>query len=114
MCSGLAIGSRYNKKAVEIDKDDIAWEYTAYYLAQAIANLILTVSPQRVILGGGVMKQEHLFPMIRKYVTQILNGYVVTEELKNMDTYIVAPGCGDEQGVKGALLIAKAALDEGK
>lgn len=106
MCAGPAIGARYNKKAVDIGVDDPAWDYTAYYVAQAIVNLILTVSPQKVILGGGVMKQEHLFPMIRNYVTELLNGYIQTEELKNMEEFIVAPGCGEEQGIKGALLLA--------
>lgn len=106
LCAGGSIGARYHKKAVDIDKNDKAWDYTAYYLAEAIVNLILTVSPQKIILGGGVMKQEHLYPIIRKHVTQLLNGYIVTEELKNMDEYIVAPGCKDDQGIKGALLLA--------
>lgn len=106
LCSGGAIGGRYNKKSAEIPKDDKAWDFTAYYIAEAIVNLILTVSPERVILGGGVMKQEHLYPLVRKYVPEILNGYVQTEQVKNMEEYITAPACGDEQGIKGALLLA--------
>ncbi len=105
LCAGNSIGARYGMKAFDIPKDDIAWEYTAYYMAQTVVNLILTVSPQKIILGGGVMKQEHLYPMIRKNVKEVLNGYVQAKELENLEEYIVVPGCGDDQGILGALML---------
>ena len=77
--------------------------------AQAIMNLIMILSPQRIILGGGVMHQEQLFPMIRKYVAEMLNGYIKTKELQNMDTYIVPASLNDDQGIMGCLELARRA-----
>ena len=80
----------------------------AYYLAQAITNYIYILSPERIILGGGVMKQQQLFPLIRKNVIEMLNGYVSSPYLTEdeIDQYIVSPGLTDEAGVKGALYLA--------
>ncbi len=105
LCAGGSIEKRVGKKAYLLDDKDPAWNITGYYIAEAIVNLILTVSPQRVILGGGVMKQKQLYPIIRNYVTELLQGYVVNNRLDNMNTYIVEPGCKDNQGILGALLL---------
>ena len=57
--------------------------------------MILTVSPKKVILGGGVMKQRQMFPMIREEVKRILNGYVSADAVtENIEQYIVPPGLG--------------------
>jgi len=64
---------------------------------------ILILSPQKIILGGGVMKQAQLFPLIRQYVQELLNGYV---EIPDVETYIVPPGLGDNAGIIGALVLA--------
>lgn len=107
LVSGPAIAKRYGKDAVEIPTDDIAWKYTAHYIAEAIANLVLTLSPERIILGGGVMEQKQLIAMIRKEVIHLLNGYINTEELHKINDYIVRPGCRGNQGILGAFLLAK-------
>lgn len=103
LCAGGSIEKRYNKKAYLIEEEDIVWNYTGDYIAQAIVNMILTVSPQRIIIGGGVMKQKHLLPIIRSQVPKILRNYVKTKELEDMNEYIVEPGCGEQQGILGAL-----------
>lgn len=105
LCAGGSIEKRYGKKAYLVAEEDEVWTYTGYYIAELIVNLILTVSPKRVILGGGVMKQKQLFPIIREQVPKLLNGYVLKEELQDMNQYIVEPGCGDNQGILGALLL---------
>ena len=69
----------------------------------------MLLSPQRIILGGGVMHQEHMMPLVREEVKKQLNGYLVTKELEDLDSYIVLPSLNDNQGIMGAL---KLAVDE--
>jgi fructokinase len=69
----------------------------------------MLLSPQRIVLGGGVMHQEHMMPLVREEVKKQLNGYLVTKELEDLDSYIVLPSLNDNQGIMGAL---KLAVDE--
>lgn len=106
LAAGPAIEARWGKKAYELADNAKVWELEAYYIAQGLVNYILTVSPQKIILGGGVMHQEQLFPMVRTEVKRLLNGYIQTEELENIDTYIVPCSLNDNQGIMGALKLA--------
>ena len=83
-------------------------------MAYAITNYILVLSPQKVILGGGVMHQQQLFPMVRDKVKQMLGGYLQTKELEDMDSYIVGPSLNDNQGILGAMKLGMDALKEGR
>ena len=101
------------KKGFELAEVDEVWDMEAYYLAQALVNYILILSPQKIIMGGGVMKQKQLFPKIRKYVQESLNGYVQKKEiLEDIDNYIVYPGLGDEAGFVGSIALGKIALEQ--
>ncbi|WEK53689.1 MAG: ROK family protein [Candidatus Cohnella colombiensis] len=111
MTAGPAIEGRWGIKGSELDVDHKAWEFTAFYIGQAVAGAILMLSPQKVILGGGVMHQEQLFPLIREQVRRNLNGYVSSPALaEHIDTYIVAPGLGDNAGLAGSLALGLRAL----
>jgi fructokinase len=103
LAAGPAIEERWGKKGQELVDQKEVWEMEAYYLAQALAQYILILSPQKIILGGGVMKQTQLFPLIRQNVQDLLNGYV---ELPDLESYIVPPGLGDNAGITGALVLA--------
>lgn len=104
LAAGPAIEQRWGQKGLEMaDRKDV-WEMEAFYLAQALVQYILVVSPKRIVMGGGVMKQAHLFPLIRKNVADLLNGYI---ELPELETYIVPPWLGDRAGITGALLLGK-------
>jgi fructokinase len=103
LAAGPTIEERWGKKAQELKYQKEVWEMEAYYLAQALVQYILILSPQKIILGGGVMKQSQLFPIIRQYVKDLLNGYV---ELPDLESYIVPPGLGDNSGITGALVLA--------
>jgi fructokinase len=95
-------------KRAYLQQNDQVWEFEAYYLAQAVTHLIYILSPKKIILGGGVMKQKQLFPLIHGQVTQMLNGYVQMDELvSGIDRYIVSPGLGDNAGLSGALVLAE-------
>ena len=106
MAAGPAIEDRWGKKAVELADDDKVWDLESTYIAQALCTYILTLSPQIIILGGGVMHQEQLFPLIREKVLEQLNGYIVTKELKDIDNYIVPASLNDDQGIMGSIKLA--------
>jgi len=110
LASGPAIAKRWGRKAYELPQDHEAWELEAWYLAQMCMNAICTLSPEKIILGGGVMQQKHLFPMIRKKTQELLNGYIRHQAiLEKIDAYITEPGLGTKSGATGALLLAKQA-----
>lgn len=114
LAAGPAIEDRWGKKAIELKDNEKVWELEAFYIAQAILSYILTLAPRRIILGGGVMHQTHLFPLIRKEVEKLMNGYINTKEMKDMDSYIVPASLNDDQGIMGCLQLAKVALEESK
>ncbi|WP_112181957.1 MULTISPECIES: ROK family protein [Paraliobacillus] len=103
LAAGPAIEKRLEKKSQDLDPTDEYWEIEAYYIAQALANYTMILRPEVLILGGGVMKQAQLFPLIREAFKSIINDYVVTPDL---ETYIVSPGLVDDAGITGSLLLA--------
>jgi len=108
LAAGPAIEARWGKPAEELPLDHPAWGLEASYLALAINDLICVLSPQRIILGGGVMHQRHLFPLIRREVKGLLNGYIQSPSiLERVEEFIVPPGLGDRSGVLGAVVLAK-------
>jgi len=104
LASGPAIQKRWGAPAKELPPDHPAWQLEARYLALAVANFVFTVSPARVILGGGVMEQVQLFGMIRAELSEIVNGYIQLPE-----SFVVPPGLGNRSGVLGALALAEIA-----
>lgn len=112
MASGPAIEKRWGKSPKLLIENDKVWELEAYYIAQAVASYILTYSPEKVILWGGVMHQDKLFDMVRSNVKEILNGYVHSEMVDSkIDQYIVKPALGEKPGITGALCLARIALN---
>jgi fructokinase len=111
LASGPAIQQRWGTPAEQLPPDHPAWPLEAHYLAQAVANFALTLSPKRILLGGGVPRQTQLFAPLRDEFLRLLNGYVrhpaVTQRI---DEYIVPPALGGRSGILGALVLAKNAL----
>lgn len=111
LASGTAIEKRWGKNAKELPDTHPAWKIEAEYLAQMCMNTILMLSPERIVLGGGVMHKEFLFPMVRERTIELLNGYVSHNQILNdIDSYIVPPVLGDNAGLTGAMLLAQMAL----
>ena len=105
---GPALIDRWQQDARQLPPDHEAWKLEAHYLALGLVNIIAVLSPQRIILGGGIMDQEQLFPMVRANVQTLLNGYIQTPEiLEEIDAYIVPPGLGNMAGVLGAVALAQ-------
>ncbi|MBO5112142.1 MAG: ROK family protein [Lachnospiraceae bacterium] len=110
LAAGPAIQERWGKRAADLKDDERVWDLEAYYIAQALVDYILILSPQMIILGGGVMHQEQLFPKIRSYVKKMMNGYIKTKEMADLDHYIVPASLHDDQGIMGALELGRRAL----
>jgi fructokinase len=110
LASGEAIRARA-AQAGEANGDEHVWHLEAHYLALGLVNVIYALSPQRIVLGGGVMKQAQLLPLVREQVRELLAGYVRAPELDGgLDGYLVAPALGDRAGVLGSLELARQAL----
>jgi fructokinase len=105
LASGPAIHARTGHSLQETSAEDRIWELEADYLGQLCANLVNTVSPHRILLGGGVMQQQRLFPAVRARMRHWLGGYCQRAEVMN-DDYVCAPALGALAGVKGALALA--------
>ena len=113
LACGPAMGERWQQPAENLSGDHPAWELEAHYLALALQSFICTLSPQRIILGGGVMSQPQLFPMVRRKVQELLNSYVQHPAvLTDIDSYIVPPGLGNRAGVLGAIALGQQKLAE--
>lgn len=112
LACGLAMERRWGQRAETLPADHPAWALEAHYLALGLVNLITTLSPQRIILGGGVMQQPAIFAQLRRSVQELLNGYVQSPEiLADIDAYIVPPALGSRAGVLGAIALAQKALE---
>lgn len=117
LCSGTALAARAGCPAEQLPPDHAAWEYETHYIASAIANLVCTLSPRRVIVGGSVRRAGQLgetefFRRIRATFRRLLNGYIASPSLSEsaIDDYIVPPILGDDAGICGAVALAHAAL----
>ena len=112
LASGTAIEKRWKQRADTLPSNHPAWDLEAEYIAQGLHILICVLSPQRIILGGGIMNQSQLFPKVRKKVLRSLNGYVKHAAiLDNIDNFIVPPGLGNRAGVLGAIALAMKAVE---
>lgn len=112
LAAGPAIEERWGQEAIALRERKEVWDLEGYYIAQALGIYILTLSPELIILGGGVMHQEQLFPIVRDYVKEILGGYIRTKELDHLETYIVPPSLEECQGIMGCLELARRAVDK--
>ena len=114
LASGPAIEARWGAPARELADRPEVWDLEAYYLAHALVTYIMVLSPQKIILGGGVMHQTQLMDRIRGYVKDMMAGYLVTRELEDLKSYIVLPSLNDNQGILGALKLGMNVLKRQK
>jgi fructokinase len=107
LASGPSMQKRWGAPAEQLPLDHPAWSIEVEHIAQALSTLVCVLSPQRLILGGGVMQNANLFPPIRMRLQELLNGYVQSPEIINrIDDFVVPPGLGNQSGVLGALAMA--------
>jgi fructokinase len=107
LANGPAIEKRLGIKGATVPENDPFWEIEADYIALALMNYILVLSPRKIIVGGGVMQRDFLFPKVRNRVRELLNGYVSSKAiLEHIDNYIVPPELGNQSGSMGAIALA--------
>ncbi len=112
LACGPAIESRWGRSPAELADCEAVWALEAYYLGQALCSYIYTISPERIVLGGGVMNQQQLLPLIRAEVNRQLGGYIKGKGLNDLDSYIVSSSLGGRLGIMGCLRLAEDALEE--
>ena len=111
LASGPALERRWGQRAETLPADHPAWDLEARYIASALTSLVLVLSPECLILGGGVMQMSALFPIIRQHLLRSLAGYVQADALREgIDQYVVAPRLGTGAGIAGALALAERAV----
>lgn len=103
LTAGPSIEKRYGVSGKKLDKDHEVWKFISYYLAQALVNYTLIIRPEKIILGGGVMNQDHMLSLVKKEFKSLLSDYV---EVPNIDDYIVKPLLKDNAGIIGGLVLA--------
>jgi len=113
LACGPAMEKRWGKPAHDLPMDHPAWALEAHYLALGLTNWVCTLSPKRMVLGGGVMQQPWLFPLIRAELIRLLNDYIRSKELiENVEQYVVPPELGNRAGIAGGLVLAEQAYHE--
>ncbi|MFZ5910578.1 MAG: ROK family protein [Chloroflexota bacterium] len=111
LASGPALEKRWGARAETLPPDHPAWDLEAHYIALALQSLICTLSPQRIIIGGGVAQQPHILPLVRRKTLAALNEYVQSPViLDHIETYIVPPALGGRAGVLGAIALAQSVV----
>jgi fructokinase len=98
LASGPALAARWGQPAESLPEDHPAWTEHIEHLAYALAGFICTLSPEIILIGGGVGGRSHLFPPLRHRVATRINGYAPLPEIR-------PPGLGDHAGVLGALAL---------
>ena len=112
LAAGPSLEKRWGVKGAELSGRKEVWQLEAYYIGQALADYILILSPERIVLGGGVTHQEGLLALIRQETAKQLAGYIRTAAIDHLDSYIVGVSLNDNQGVMGAVKLAMDAEKE--
>lgn len=107
LASGTALNKRWKTDPSGLAASHLAWHWQSYYLALMCVNLTLAYGPEKIILGGGVMQQPHLIPMIHAQFKSLINGYAAPEILQNLSEFIVPTNMGGRAGVVGCLFAAR-------
>ncbi|MGX7031533.1 ROK family protein [Vagococcus zengguangii] len=104
LVAGPALEARVGMKGQQVPENHYVWRTQAYYIAQALMNYSLVLSPEVIVLGGGVMHQQQLFPLIRKELKRLMADYVALPE---MEAFVVPTMLGNNSGIIGCLALAK-------
>lgn len=112
LASGPSLKERWGvESALDLPPDHQAWDLEANYLGIALANYTMCFAPKRIVIGGGVMRQDHLLPKIRAQMIKYLAGYIKNSTvIDGLENYIVKPGLQENAGVCGAFAVAEIAM----
>jgi fructokinase len=102
MASGPAMAARWGATPDRLPWDHPAWQHEAWYLAHGILALLAIVSPQRVVVGGGVSQITGFHARVAGCLEDIANGYFGDLEMSEL---VVPPALEQCAGIRGALLL---------
>ena len=109
LASGRAIEARWGKPAKELDDEPAVWELEAHYLALGLVSVMCVLSPERIVVGGGVARRDALLPLVQREVLSLMNGYLDSTVVRDrISDYITPPALGARAGVLGAIALAEA------
>ena len=109
LASGRAIEARWGKPAEELDDEPAVWELEAHYLALGLVSVMCVLSPERIVVGGGVARRDALLPLVQREVLSLMNGYLDSTVVRDrISDYITPPALGGRAGVLGAIALAEA------
>jgi fructokinase len=111
LAAARAIHERWGVPPEALPPDHPAWALEARYLALGLTNIVTVLSPQRIVMGGGVMDQPTLLPLVREELGVLLGGYLRSRSIDEIDGYVVRPALGARAGVLGALALAQAEVE---
>ncbi len=107
LASGTALEARWGARAATLDGDEV-WELEARYLALGLVAVISVLSPERIVIGGGVMQHDGLLRRVQREVVAVMNGYLDEAAVRDdMSSYITLPALGGRAGVLGAIALAE-------
>jgi fructokinase len=110
LASGRAIEARWGRAAASLDGDQAVWELEARYLALGLVSVMCVLSPERIVLGGGVAQHDGLLTLVLRDVLALMNGYLDASAIRDeIAEYITLPGLGSRSGVLGAIALAETA-----
>jgi fructokinase len=110
MACGPALAERRGRPTSEVSPDDPIWDLAASYLAQGLAGIVYTLAPERIVLGGGVMRQPGLLPRVRRALLETVNGYLpIPAFTRDIDSFVVESALDQKAGLYGALVLAERA-----
>ncbi len=108
LASGRAIEARWGRPAAELG-DEAAWELEARYLALGLVCVMYVLSPERIVIGGGVMKRRELLQRVQRELAALMNGYPDAPSVAGIAEYVTLPSLGSRAGVLGAIALAERA-----
>jgi fructokinase len=110
LASGRAIEARWGRPGEDLNGDEEVWALEAHYLALGFVSVICVLSPERIIVGGGVMTSRKVLPLVHREVSELMNGYLQNAAVGDeIDGYITLPGLGSQAGVLGAIALGQTA-----
>jgi fructokinase len=111
LASGRAIEARWGRPAASLDGDLAVWELEARYLALGLVSVMCVLSPERIVIGGGVAYHDGLLALVQRDVLALMNGYLEASAVSDdIAHYITLPGLGTRAGVLGAIALAEMAI----
>lgn len=106
LAAGPAVEGRWQTRGEDLAPEHPAWELEAWYIAQLVVNTQLVLSPEAVVLGGGVMQVPGMLDRVRRAAAQLAAGYLAKPASLADWTGLIRLPSVDKPGLQGALVLA--------